>query len=769
MDSERLECPQCGMVFKHQRSLNYHINYRCSKNQPEGKDVLATRTRRGKPSAPPSVKVQVDGEADDLLSKVDSAYSKWRLAQRLGVCQHSVYPILFKYHYPGSKASRLAEICPTSNPYNILTKVLLDARDNYKVEQVAMDKNMVIVDTDGEEFDVSKYLRPLNDREERSNRMKINIQETETNFLFSLAKQVAAEEEQVDRDLEQSLHGLSLHEEELENSLLNLSLQSGSFDPMYRSSPAPKMLRLQATPAPDPELGLGPDGDGGDVVSSQDGTASNGSQINPGGSNGQQAVQYRSESSNLRSELHDVGGESGDNEDICYNAYQPDLSGEWRGWGDTLDLGRRDLGWNDVDENTSLLNISVSSDENGYSVTDMVVNVSDSESLSIKYHHYRKKADGQVGVHAGQVHAGETVQVEAHEGQVNHDGPVQAAKGDQDEEEYGFNLGGLMCLDGGGLEGIGGVIPVEHDGGGPGLPVGGGSRLPGGGGPGLPGGGGPGLPGGGGPGLPGVGGPGLPGGGGPGLPGGGGPGLPGGGGPGVPGGGGPGVPGGGGPGAPGGGGPGAPGGGGPGAPGGGGPGHGGVAYGPQPRPQLHPHPDPINRNTMGAQRNVAYQALNQNFDNRDCRHLMRGGPPQDPGNAPYPQNRYWHLYVNRVLFPELLTEEEMYVHYTVNHQTFYELVEQFAVPYIQAGGPQGGGLKPHRMTPDALMALLLLKCHENLNDRLLGSLFGESASTANRWLRGLRDHIYQNDPWLIRGRNLSNARYVQSSVLDTQS
>ena len=46
--------------------------------------------------------------------------------------------------------------------------MLLDARDNYMVEQVVMDKNIVEVDTDGTEFDVSKYLRPLNDREERS-------------------------------------------------------------------------------------------------------------------------------------------------------------------------------------------------------------------------------------------------------------------------------------------------------------------------------------------------------------------------------------------------------------------------------------------------------------------------------------------------------------------------------------------------------------------------------------------------------------------------
>ena len=65
-------------------------------------------------------------------------------------------------------------------------------------------------------------------------------------------------------------------------------------------------------------------------------------------------------------------------------------------------------------------------------------------------------------------------------------------------------------------------------------------------------------------------------------------------------------------------------------------------------------------------------------------------------------------------------------------------------------------MKPHRMTPDSLLALLLLKIHENLSDRVLGVLFGESASAVNKWLHGLRNHIYQHDPWLRRLRNLSN-------------
>ena len=99
--------------------------------------------------------------------------------------------------------------------------------------------------------------------------------------------------------------------------------------------------------------------------------------------------------------------------------------------------------------------------------------------------------------------------------------------------------------------------------------------------------------------------------------------------------------------------------------------------------------------------------------------------------------------------------------YTVTHQELYLNVEKFAVPFLQTGGPLGGTLKPHRMTADALMCLLLLKLHENLSDRLIGALFGESSRAANQWIRGLRDYIYQHDEWLIRGRNLSDARLVK--------
>ena len=187
----------------------------------------------------------------------------------------------------------------------------------------------------------------------------------------------------------------------------------------------------------------------------------------------------------------------------------------------------------------------------------------------------------------------------------------------------------------------------------------------------------------------------------------------------------------------------------------------GVPFGPVPQAQRHPHPDPIVDNRMRHQKDAAIAALNHPFTNRDVRHIMAGGAPRDPGTPAYLLNNHWEHYINRLLFPQFLSELEIKVFYSVTHQELYSLVEKFAVPFIATGGPTGGVLRPHRMTPDALMCLLLFKCHENLSDRLIGALFGESGYAANYWIRGLRDFIYQTDDWLIRGRNLSDNRLVE--------
>jgi hypothetical protein len=105
-------------------------------------------------------------------------------------------------------------------------------------------------------------------------------------------------------------------------------------------------------------------------------------------------------------------------------------------------------------------------------------------------------------------------------------------------------------------------------------------------------------------------------------------------------------------------------------------------------------------------RGAAINALNQDFDNRDCRWIMTGGAPRDPGIQPYAQSRFWSNYVNRMLFPQLLSSDEMKTFYMMDHQTFYGLVQQYAVPFLQTGGPQGGTMKPQRMTADSLLVCL---------------------------------------------------------------
>ena len=307
----------------------------------------------------------------------------------------------------------------------------------------------------------------------------------------------------------------------------------------------------------------------------------------------------------------------------------------------------------------------------------------------------------------------------------------------------------------GGVGDMGGACPMAGQG--PSEVAGPDQPSPSGSGPlGPPGGGPPAPPGGGQPGYPGGGPPGIPGGGPPGPAGGGPPGPQGGGPPGPPGGGPPGPPGGGPPGPPGGGPPGPPGGGLPGPLGGGQHGNAGQVHGPVLPPIRQPQPDIIRDNRNAVARNNAIAALDHDFNNRDNRFIVRGGPPRPPGNPPYQNNRLWGHYINRFLFPEFFTEEELIRFFTVDHQTLYGLVEKYALPFLAAGGPQGGVLKPHRMSADALVTCFLLKIHENIHDRLLGAIFGESGRAVNHWIRGLRDWIYSHDDLLNRGRQLSN-------------
>ena len=176
-------------------------------------------------------KVKVDKEIDGLLSSINCQYVKWRLAQKLGVTSKSTFPILFNYRFPGSTTSELSSLCPTRNSYEVLCSILIDARANHQVNQIAMSKAILIVKPDGSEVDVSKWLKPLNDREERSNRPKIIVVETETHLLFSLAA-----DQQGVADMEESLNEMSIGRE----ADFDMSISSGGFHPEYESSPLPR-------------------------------------------------------------------------------------------------------------------------------------------------------------------------------------------------------------------------------------------------------------------------------------------------------------------------------------------------------------------------------------------------------------------------------------------------------------------------------------------------------------------------------------------------
>ena len=63
--------------------------------------------------------------------------------------------------------------------------------------------------------------------------------------------------------------------------------------------------------------------------------------------------------------------------------------------------------------------------------------------------------------------------------------------------------------------------------------------------------------------------------------------------------------------------------------------------------------------------------------------------------------------------------------------------------------------RPHRLTPDSLVLLFLLKINEGLSDNFLGFLTGTSPQAVNSLIRRLRDFIFKNDPFLQRQRNLN--------------
>ena len=132
--SESFKCPKCHQIFKHLKGLRKHIAYICKAEPP---DILVLDFPRI-PHVPvvPVTKVTHSKELNGLLSTVESSYVRWRLSQALGVTHSDTYPILFNYRYRFSKSSVVSRCCQTSQPYEAMYNVLIDAKQNHQVGKI---------------------------------------------------------------------------------------------------------------------------------------------------------------------------------------------------------------------------------------------------------------------------------------------------------------------------------------------------------------------------------------------------------------------------------------------------------------------------------------------------------------------------------------------------------------------------------------------------------------------------------------------------------
>jgi uncharacterized C2H2 Zn-finger protein len=175
------KCPLCLMILSSKASYARHVNFTCKKKK-QGSDILTTK----RVSPVPATQVQVDKELDGLLANVPSPYTRWRLAQVLGVTQQETYPVLWHYSFPGSRTSMVSSYCPTSDPSDVMFNILSDARTNYDIEKIVMQNSVEVIGPDGTKVNVSKWLKPLGEGEVRSNRPQINVEEIEDKLVYSL-------------------------------------------------------------------------------------------------------------------------------------------------------------------------------------------------------------------------------------------------------------------------------------------------------------------------------------------------------------------------------------------------------------------------------------------------------------------------------------------------------------------------------------------------------------------------------------------------------
>ena len=220
-DKIKFFCPKCQKKFSQKKNQVRHTDFYCKKELGGQDDLTLTSPRVSPVPQVPVTELKVDQECDGLLANVEGDYSRWRLSQVLGVTQHSTYPILFNYRVPGANTSCLSTCCPTTDPQSVMLSVLLDARANHDVEQIAMPKNVVVIHPNGSKVNVSKWLMPLNSGMERSNRPKIVVEDTDDSFIYSLGDRNSCDT--ADEDLEESLN----KKRKFSPTLKCLSLQLG--------------------------------------------------------------------------------------------------------------------------------------------------------------------------------------------------------------------------------------------------------------------------------------------------------------------------------------------------------------------------------------------------------------------------------------------------------------------------------------------------------------------------------------------------------------
>ena len=182
-------------------------------------------------------------------------------------------------------------------------------------------------------------------------------------------------------------------------------------------------------------------------------------------------------------------------------------------------------------------------------------------------------------------------------------------------------------------------------------------------------------------------------------------------------------------------------------------------FGPAPMPLLQPHQDNLTRwdNHLGLVLQIQ-RFLNRRLTHREIRYVLLNGPPLFPPQNPYPLNPYLSRYINKLLLPTTMSEENYLDMFGVTINQFFRLRDLFVVPAIAVNV-----LRPYIGTADSVLSCFLLKFHKNIDDRFLGLLYGDQdKKNASKWFFLVLDHIYSNSQFVLRLRSLSQANHLRA-------